>query len=496
MDVKRKVVLRADAGFSTGMGHFIRPLALAEMIGSDFFCVYATCKPTEYQKKEVYKVCKTLIELPNDNSHFQAFLRVLEGSEIVVLDNYYFTTGYQKQIKAKGCKLVCIDDMHDKHYMADLVINHALLSQDLFSISSYTQIRLGFDYALLRHNFYSSSKSKITTQLKHILICIGGADFNNLTNRFLRDVSKIDSINEVSVIIGDAFNHQEELANTINHFRKHKSLNLFQSVEPDQIVKLFIKADIAILPASTILYEAISQNIPVITGAYINNQIEIARSLEGKFSNVFVVRDLNNLIINDELFKKFLNDLNSIKKDNIKIIDGNSPLRIKKEFSSLEKEFSIIIRNTDFGDIDTYFIWANDDDVRNNAINKNNIEYRNHIRWFTHKLEDKNSKLFIFEKDTHLIGQVRFDIKYKNIIIDYSIDRHQRGKGYGKIILKLAMEHLLNQINPDQFDQFIGLVNEKNISSQIVFNNLNYTRNDDVLQFDEVFRVYSKNVSI
>jgi spore coat polysaccharide biosynthesis predicted glycosyltransferase SpsG len=144
----QKVYLRADAGNRIGYGHFIRTLALADVLKDSFKCTFFTTTPTAYQIGEMAKVCP-YVALQEDTK-FEDFLNYLKGDEIVVLDNYFFTTEYQKQIKEKGSKLVCIDDMHDKHYVADVVINHALTDKSLFDCEAYTKLCLGFDYALLR----------------------------------------------------------------------------------------------------------------------------------------------------------------------------------------------------------------------------------------------------------------------------------------------------------------------------------------------------------
>ena len=123
MKQKRKIYFRADAGPNIGYGHYIRSLALADMLKQDFDCTMFTQVPTDYQLRECETVCP-IVALPDDESKFQKFLEYLKGDEIVVLDNYFYTTDYQRAIKAKGCKLVCIDDIHDKHYVADVVINH------------------------------------------------------------------------------------------------------------------------------------------------------------------------------------------------------------------------------------------------------------------------------------------------------------------------------------------------------------------------------------
>ena len=102
---KRKIFFRADASTTIGYGHFIRTLALADMLKNDFNCTFFTQSPSTYQQGEADKVC-SLVSLPSDDSKFERFLEYLIGDEIVVLDNYFYTPDYQKQIKDKGCKLV------------------------------------------------------------------------------------------------------------------------------------------------------------------------------------------------------------------------------------------------------------------------------------------------------------------------------------------------------------------------------------------------------
>ena len=104
---KRKIFFRADAGAQIGYGHFIRTLALADMLRDDFDCTFYTQSPSTYQQREADKVCP-LVSLPSDDSKFERFLEYLIGDEIVVLDNYFYTSDYQKQIKDKGCKLVLL----------------------------------------------------------------------------------------------------------------------------------------------------------------------------------------------------------------------------------------------------------------------------------------------------------------------------------------------------------------------------------------------------
>ena len=108
---QKKIIFRADGGSTIGMGHFIRTLALAEMLREDFYCIYATQSPSVYQINEIEKVCQEWINLPSDENHFPIFLNLLKGDEIVVLDNYYYTTDYQHRIKSVIRVVVLVQDV-------------------------------------------------------------------------------------------------------------------------------------------------------------------------------------------------------------------------------------------------------------------------------------------------------------------------------------------------------------------------------------------------
>ena len=70
--MKRKIYFRADASASIGYGHFIRTLALADMLKDDFDCTFFTCHPTPYQVDEMEKVCPFLAL--REETHYDDFL--------------------------------------------------------------------------------------------------------------------------------------------------------------------------------------------------------------------------------------------------------------------------------------------------------------------------------------------------------------------------------------------------------------------------------------
>ena len=74
-----------------------------------------------------------------------------------------------------------------------------------------------------------------------------------------------------------------------------------------------------------------------------------------------------------------------------------------------------------------------------NSVNTEPIRIEHHSKWFCEKLENKNSLLYLIEKENSPIGQVRFDKSEEGWDIDYSVDERYRGKGFGEIILKYGI---------------------------------------------------------
>ena len=492
---KPKVILRADGGEKIGMGHFIRTLALGEMLKDEYLCVYATKSPSAYQGEEINKVCHDTIELPGDENHYQVFLELLSGDEIVVLDNYYFDTNYQKKIKDKGCKLVCIDDVHDKYYLADLVINHAPLDPGLFSCAPYTRLRLGFDYALLRKQFLTGNHRKKDSEFKRVLLAFGGADINNLTYRILSDLLIIDIIETIDIVVGNAFKNLAELNKKVANSSGTKLITVYKDLDSATLVEIIRRIDFAIVPASTILLEILSQDVPVITGYYVDNQVDIARTLQDKYPGVLVVNDFNEASIDKNRIES-LRTMMIAREDQGKkrIIDGESPKRILKEFNVLSKEFHIQTRKALKDDLKLFFNWANDKTVRDFSISKAEISIEDHSAWFYKKIQSIDSVMYVFEESKNALGQVRFDRKDELIQIGYSIDKYYRGKGFGKVILKLALENILNEPLIENCSSIIGKVRVTNEASTRVFKDLNFDQADIEIHNGDRYYVFKKDI--
>lgn len=328
---RRKIIFRADGGPAIGMGHFIRTLALAEMLKDDFYCIYATQTPTIYQINEIGKVCLERIDLPANETHFNVFLNLLAGDEIVVLDNYFFSTEYQNQIKKKNCKLVCIDDMHDKHFVSDIVINHAEgINQSLYSGEKYTKFLLGYKYALLRKEYLSKDETIITKQYSCFLM-MGGADPLNISVKLASILVQLNLQLPIAVVVGATFPNEQQ-------FKRFKNIVCFKGISAADVFQLMQQSVFGILPASTVAIEACAARLPFICGYFIENQKEIYSGIKNNelaicVGNILEIKD-NQLI---EAIEKITNSniSESIKTRQIDLLDKKSKERFIKIFKQL-----------------------------------------------------------------------------------------------------------------------------------------------------------------
>ncbi len=265
---KRKIYLRADADSKIGYGHFMRTLALAEVLSTNFDCIFVTQSPSAFQKECLMDVCE-LIELPPDVTRFTLFSEMVENGDIVVLDNYFYDSEYENLLRSKGAVVVLIDNLHARHSNADVIIGFSIgLKAESYSIEPYTKLYLGPSYSLLREPFICQIAKKHPpikdkNNIK-VVISFGGADRKRIAVSIADMLDNSPNVSEITVIGNYS---RGELSNNSS------KIKLKTNLTANEMRDAFMSNDVAILPASTTTLEAIACSIPIIGGYFMDNQI-------------------------------------------------------------------------------------------------------------------------------------------------------------------------------------------------------------------------------
>lgn len=111
--------------------------------------------------------------------------------------------------------------------------------------------------------------------------------------------------------------------------------------------------------------------------------------------------------------------------------------------------------------------WANDPAVRAASYNSGQIGFEEHKRWFESKINDENCSIYILTDGRSDYGQVRGDRKDGKVEIDYSVDSNYRGRGYGRLMLKLFAGEYSDTL-------LYAEVKKDNSASRKVFESLGY----------------------
>ena len=83
-------------------------------------------------------------------------------------------------------------------------------------------------------------------------------------------------------------------------------------------------------------------------------------------------------------------------------------------------------------DINLYFEWLNDPQVREKSFGSNTIKWEEHCKWFNDNINNPNYIFYIFNFNKENIGQVRIHkVNENESEIGISIGAHYRGLGYG-----------------------------------------------------------------
>lgn len=463
------VYIRADGNQAIGLGHLVRCMALAQMLESKFEIVFVCQSVPEHTKQTILNEGFLLKGIREEAD----FLNLISKGDIAVLDGYAFDENLQKQIKETGALLVCIDDLYEKEFVADLIINHAPnVKPENYKVKPETKLLLGPDFALLRSSFLEQAQQKrVVDKMASVLICFGGSDFKNLTQSCLETALEFKDFNRIFVITGAAYQTLEDLKPVLESDAR---ISHFHAISENEMLEIMKQSDLAVVPSSGILSEVLACGCQVVSGMYVDNQKFIYEAYSDA-NSFYDAADFN-----PESLKKAILEAIQNQKQTINPIDGKSGKRLLKAFENLKMKQDLVLRKATEADTTTTFGWAKDPEVRKFSFSQDEILWSGHEKWFHSKVNSENCVYLIAEIDGKPAGSIRFDISDAVFTISYLLGPEFHGFGLGKVLLEKGIAFIRAAANENQQHyKIVGFVIPQNISSLKAFRGLGFDESAD-----------------
>ncbi len=384
----------------------------------------------------------------------------------VVLDGYAFGTHEQLTLSEAGNQVLMVDDFaHASDYPVNWVLNQNVYACEQMYARRRTDTRLllGTSYALLREEFrpFLGWKRSVPDRANKLLITIGGSDPGNLSARILESLSLLQREDlEVVLVAGGANPHLSELQE-VQERSKIRVRLVSNSLE---MPALMAWADVAVSGAGGTSYELCYMGLPALLFVISENQRGVAEQLSKLSAAVYAggVADFDAHKFAETLRRCIESPeaRRAMSDRGRELVDGLGAARVKA--AMLNREIHLrLCRETD---CQLLFSWANDPEVRRVSFHPDIVTWEGHQAWFSQRLVDPQSVIYTGEnREGEPVGVVRFHLDGDRAVLSVSVAPQVRGAGWGRELIKLAIQVLTRLRAPGSVEAFVKPDNSASI---------------------------------
>lgn len=247
---RRRIVIRADASETMGMGHAYRAIAVAQelarhriVIATDSAMPLGQALFSEYPF-EVVTV--------DGSDGFLAFLET-DKPDLVILDQLDTERGYVRAIRQLAGNVVTFEDLGAGALEADVLVSDLYMNLD---VADDRQLA-GISNAILAPSFETSLKpAPFRENPENVLVVFGGTDPSRLTERALQALAQAKFAGHVTVVLGPG----ADKSVTLERF----GLNGEIRKDVKHMPGLMQQADLAISSGGRTVTELVSLGVPVL----------------------------------------------------------------------------------------------------------------------------------------------------------------------------------------------------------------------------------------
>ena len=354
----------------------------------------------------------------------------------LVVDHYGSDAAWERAARTRVRRILAIDDLGREHDC------DVLLDQNYFPdawnryegrVPARCRRLLGPRYALLRPEFVHAPKRTRDGNVRTILVSFGGADPKNCTAdaiAAIRGVQRKDVV--ADIVLGEANPNADAVARLCAGdpaFRIHRPAR--------NMAELMQRADLAIGAGGITTWERCCMGLPTIQLAIAPNQEAPTQALA---ADGYVFHALS---LSSDVLKTILEQKDKLAQQSRAVsglVDGRGRERVAAALlAGPDTRFSL--RDARAADIQLYFAWANDPEVRHQSFRAEPIRWSEHEPWFAQRLAE--AVLLLAEDEAGVpLGQVRFERADGRWTIHYSVAPEFRGAGLGAKMLSAAIGEL------------------------------------------------------
>ncbi|WP_432467958.1 UDP-2,4-diacetamido-2,4,6-trideoxy-beta-L-altropyranose hydrolase [Agarivorans sp. Z349TD_8] len=467
------VAFRVDASFIIGSGHVYRCLSLAHQLKKNGHQVYfiSAEQPGHLNALitragfSVFTISEPMLSIDPENSNSWLgrdlqvdanetirYLNQVTQIDYLIIDHYGINSRWETRLRDSVKNILVIDDLANRSHNCDILIDqtYGRIKQNYHSlVSPETELLLGSDYALIRDEFLIAKPSALTnrslcTQIKKILINLGGTDRTNVSEFLLKLLNHSSIANDIkiAIIVGPNNPNHRSLINATaqSRFQQCTVLNSISNM-----AEILSHYDLAIGASGASAWERCSLGLPSINIELASNQKEICAVLakQGAALSLGEPQHINSETL-EQAIQYCQEHYSEMVNSALDLIDGKGVTRTTLSLyrRPLLDGRLAHLKLASTTDCKLLYQWQCEPSTRQYALNPHAPSWVEHKQWFYNQLSKTNSYLYMLVSTGEPLGMLRLDQLADQSQYEISIITapNVRRTGVAKAALQLARD--------------------------------------------------------
>ena len=478
-----KIAFRVDSSIHIGSGHISRCTALARALrGKGAEVVFVCAELHGSHDFIVQHAGFDVLTVPKGDPKSDAMATAATlGTQVdwLVVDHYGLGQSWERDMRPWCGRILTLDDLANRPHDADVLLDSTPQPDHeryRHLVPPEAVLLLGPRYAPISSDITElHSQTRDIGESPSVLVFFGGSDPTDLSGRTLSALRHSDlSGVATDLVIGASNPH----ARSIREIATEMPFVTVHDATPS-LAPLLARNTLGVGAGGVSMWERMCAGIPSIVVSLAENQVPSTHGVASQ--GVIDYLGPDEAVSSTELHRALVALLSDplrckqMSDQGRALVDGRGASRVVEALIPSNPDY-LYIRSATESDRELLFGWANDPKVRHNATRQQAIPWADHVTWFTNRIHDPRTFMFILEADGLPVGQVRLELtaelaQWREVaVLDYSLDEVVRGRGWAASMVCSAIKSLRKHVKvPVVADVQIGNSVSLSVLSQVGF---------------------------